>query len=69
MLYQLANQNFANLSLWNHNWSDKWNETTLMQTWIFEEENNVTNASELNKIKDLILIIIQSMLASWLHID
>ncbi len=40
-----------------------------MQTWIFEEENNVTNASELNKIKDLILIIIQSMLASWLHID
>ncbi len=40
------------------------NETTFMQTWIFEEKNNVTNASELNKIKDLILIIIQSMLAS-----
>ncbi len=47
MLYQLINQNFADLNLWNHNWSDKWNETTFMQTWIFEEKNNVTNVSKI----------------------
>ncbi len=47
----------------------KWNKTTFMQTWIFRKKNNVTNASELNKIKDLTLIIIQLTFTSWLYID
>ena len=53
---------------WNNYQQKASKEATFMQTWIFEEKNNVTSVSRLirlNKIKALINL--QCILASILH--